>query len=103
MFFQQIVSNLGTIYLYNQDMNIDILMIWVIVGAIAGILIDAVWGGMKIGIVGAIVIGILGAIIGGWLFEKLGVQIISSWWDIILNAGIGAVILLVVIGVLRRD
>jgi len=45
------------IRLYNQNMNLDILMIWVIVGAIAGILVDAAWGGMKIGIVGAIVIG----------------------------------------------
>ena len=78
-------------------------MIWVIVGAIAGILVDAAWGGMKIGIVGAIVIGILGAIIGGWLFEKLGAQILSGWSDTILKAGIGAVIFLVVIGVLRRE
>jgi uncharacterized membrane protein YeaQ/YmgE (transglycosylase-associated protein family) len=84
-------------------MNIDILMIWVIVGAIAGILVDAVWGGMKIGIVGAIVIGILGAIIGGWLFDKLDWQIFTGWWDMVLKPVIGAVILLVIIGVLRRD
>jgi uncharacterized membrane protein YeaQ/YmgE (transglycosylase-associated protein family) len=78
-------------------------MIWIIVGAIVGILMDAIWGGMKIGIVGAIVIGILGAIIGGWVFEKLNLQIISGWWDTIFKAGIGALILLIVIGVLRRD
>lgn len=58
-------------------MNFNILMIWVIVGAIAGVLMDAIVGGMRIGMVGAIVICILGAVIGGWLFDQLQVTILS--------------------------
>jgi uncharacterized membrane protein YeaQ/YmgE (transglycosylase-associated protein family) len=84
-------------------MNLDNLMITVIVGAIAGILIDVIWGGMKIGIVGAIVIGILGAIIGAWIFSKFDLQFLTGWVDAILKPFIGAVIFLVVIGFLRRD
>jgi len=84
-------------------MNLDTLMISVIVGAIAGILIDVIWGGMKIGIVGAIVIGILGAIVGDWIFMKFDLQIFTGWVDTILKPFIGAAILLVVIGFLRRD
>ena len=91
------------IYLYNQDMNLDTLMIWVIVGAIAGILIDVIWGDMKIGVVGAIVIGILGAIIGGWIFTKFDLHIFKGWGDTFLKPFIGAVIFLVMIGILRRD
>lgn len=91
------------IFLYNQGMNLDSVMIWVIVGAIAGILIDVIWGNMKIGIVGAIVIGILGAIIGGWVFTKFNLHIFRGWGDFILKPFIGAVVFLVLIGFLRRD
>ena len=84
-------------------MNLDALMIWVIVGAIAGILIDVIWGDMKIGIVGAIVLGIIGAIIGGWVFTKFDLHIFKGWGDAILKPLIGAVVFLVVIGFLRRD
>ena len=84
-------------------MNLDTLMIWVIVGAIAGILIDLVWGDMKIGIVGAIVIGILGSNIGGRVFTKFDLNIFTGWEDAILKPFIGAIGFLVVIGFLHRD
>jgi len=84
-------------------MNLDTLMIWVIVGAMAGILIDLVWGDMKIGIVGAIVIGILGSNIGGRVFTKFDLNIFTGWEDAILKPFIGAIGFLVVIGFLHRD
>ena len=46
-------------------MTLDQLVLWIIVGGIAGLLADAVVKGIKVGLVGAIVVGILGAFIGG--------------------------------------
>ncbi len=83
-------------------MNFESLIIWIIVGAIAGIVLDTVMGGMRIGLVGAILIGVLGAIISGWAFQRFGVQILSGIVGTAIEALIGAVVLLLILGVIRR-
>ncbi len=83
-------------------MNFESLIIWIIVGAIAGIVLDTVMGGMRIGLVGAILIGVLGAIISGWAFQSFGVQILSGIVGTAIEASIGAVVLLLIFGVIRR-
>jgi uncharacterized membrane protein YeaQ/YmgE (transglycosylase-associated protein family) len=83
-------------------MNFESLIIWIIVGAIAGIVLDTVMGGMRIGLVGAILIGVLGAIISGWAFQSFGVQILSGIIGTAIEALVGAVILLLIFGVIRR-
>ena len=83
-------------------MNFESLIIWIIVGAIAGIVLDTVMGGMRIGLVGAILIGVMGAIISGWAFQSFGVQILSGIIGTAIEALIGAVILLLIFGVIRR-
>jgi uncharacterized membrane protein YeaQ/YmgE (transglycosylase-associated protein family) len=42
------------------------LLIWIVLGAIAGFLANLVMHG-RTGIIGTIVLGIIGAIVGGWL------------------------------------
>ena len=83
-------------------MNFESLIIWIIVGAIAGIVLDTVMGGMRIGLGGAILIGVLGAIISGWAFQRFGVQILSGIVGTAIEALIGAVVLLLILGVIRR-
>ena len=83
-------------------MNFESLIIWIIVGAIAGIVLDTIMGGMRIGLVGAILIGVLGAIISGWAFQSFGVQILSGIIGTAIEALVGAVILLLIFGVIRR-
>jgi uncharacterized membrane protein YeaQ/YmgE (transglycosylase-associated protein family) len=82
-------------------MTTNSLIIWIVVGAIAGIVVDAVMGGLRIGMVGAIVIGIVGAIISGWLFNYFGFHLFSGFITIIAEALIGSVVLLLVVGVFR--
>ena len=53
-------------------MSAEQILIWIVIGGIAGILAEALVGGLRSGLIGAIVVGILGAIIGGWLFVHLG-------------------------------
>ena len=49
-----------------------VLIIWLLVGLIAGFLASLVLRGSRYGILGNIVIGIIGAFIGGFLASLLG-------------------------------
>jgi len=83
-------------------MTIEQLVLWIIVGGIAGVLADALVKGIRVGLVGAIVIGILGAFIGGWLFGLLGVSLGGGLIGDILTATVGAIALLFLLRALRR-
>ena len=76
-------------------------VIWfLIVGVIAGWLAGVLMSGSGFGLIGDLVVGVIGALIGGLLFGGglLGGGVLSS----ILVATLGAVILLSVIGILKR-
>jgi uncharacterized membrane protein YeaQ/YmgE (transglycosylase-associated protein family) len=85
-------------------MELEGLLIFLIVGAIAGWLAGLVVRGGGFGLIGDIIIGIVGAVIAGWLLPKVGVTYIvrNAIVDQILFATIGAVILLLVIRLVRR-
>ncbi len=78
------------------------LIIWLLVGAIAGWLAGQVVKGYGLGLIGNIVVGIVGGAIAGWLLPRLGIFIGGGIIAEIINAVIGAVILLVVIGFVKR-
>jgi uncharacterized membrane protein YeaQ/YmgE (transglycosylase-associated protein family) len=78
-------------------------IIWLIVGAIAGWLAGQFVKGSGFGLIGDIVVGIIGAFIAGWLlpiihFPTIGPPIVND----IIDAFIGAVILLVIIRFVKR-
>ena len=83
-------------------MDIQSIIIWIIVGAIAGWLAGMVVKGGGFGLIGDIVVGIVGAIIAGWLLPQLGIVIGSGIIAAIIDAFIGAVILLVIIRLIKR-
>ena len=83
-------------------MTIEQVVIWIVVGGIAGLLADAVVKGIGVGLVGAIIVGILGAFIGGWLFGVLGISIGAGIVSDIITAFIGAVVLLLLLRAIRR-
>jgi uncharacterized membrane protein YeaQ/YmgE (transglycosylase-associated protein family) len=74
---------------------------WLIIGALAGWLAGRIVEGYGFGLVGNIVIGIVGACIGGLILPKLGI-IPTTTSGNFLAATMGAVILLVLLGILRR-
>ena len=84
-------------------MDAQHVVIWLIVGAIAGFLAGLVMQGGGFGLVGNIIVGILGAVVSGYLFPRLGVTIPISDPLIrtIVVATIGAIILLFIIGLVR--
>ena len=85
-------------------MDATTLIIWLIVGGVAGFLAGLIVKGYGLGLVGNIVVGIVGAVLAGWLLPQLGLgfslgsPIVTS----IVYTTIGAVILLVLIGLVRR-
>jgi uncharacterized membrane protein YeaQ/YmgE (transglycosylase-associated protein family) len=83
-------------------MTIEALIIWLIVGAVAGWLAGLIVKGIGFGLIGNIVVGIVGAFIAGWLLPKIGMGSgVGIGWAIV-HATIGAVILLVIIGLIKR-
>lgn len=83
-------------------MTLEQLVVWIVVGGLAGILADAVVSTVNVSLLEAIVVGIIGAFIGGWLFGALGVFPGGGILGSILTAFVGAVILLFLLGALRR-
>ncbi|MDZ4842067.1 MAG: GlsB/YeaQ/YmgE family stress response membrane protein [Hyphomicrobium aestuarii] len=83
-------------------MPIEALLVWLVIGAIAGFLAGTVVKGYGFGLVGNIVVGIIGAVIAGALLPRLGVGFNSDIVGQILSATLGAIGLLLVIGVVRR-
>ena len=79
----------------------DILWV-IIVGAIAGWLAGLVVKGAGFGLLGDIVIGILGAFVAGYLFPRLAVFLGGGLLGVILASAAGAVVLLVIVGLIRR-
>jgi len=83
-------------------MSLETILIWVIVGAVAGWLAGLVVRGFGFGLFGNIVIGILGAVLGGWLFGAIGFAFLPGIINTIITAFIGAVILLLIVRVVKR-
>jgi uncharacterized membrane protein YeaQ/YmgE (transglycosylase-associated protein family) len=85
-------------------MDITSLVIFLLVGLIAGWLAGKLVRGGGYGLLGDMVIGVLGAIIGGFLLPKvgLGALITVPILNQIVVATIGAVILLVVLRIIKH-
>ena len=83
-------------------MTVEALLIWVIVGAVAGWLAGLIVRGFGFGLVGNIIVGIIGAIFGGWLFGQLGFAFTTGIVNTIITAVIGAVVLLLIVRLVKR-
>jgi uncharacterized membrane protein YeaQ/YmgE (transglycosylase-associated protein family) len=82
--------------------GVESIIIMIIVGAIAGWLAGLIVRGFGFGLVWDILIGIVGAFIGVWLLTRLGISPFSGFVGSIINATIGAVVLLFIVGLIRR-
>jgi uncharacterized membrane protein YeaQ/YmgE (transglycosylase-associated protein family) len=83
-------------------MGIESIIVWLIVGAIAGWLAGLIVEGAGVGLIGNIVIGIVGAVVAGWLLPQLGVSLGTGVISAIINSAIGGVIVLVILALIRR-
>jgi uncharacterized membrane protein YeaQ/YmgE (transglycosylase-associated protein family) len=77
------------------------LILFLLIGAIAGWLAGNLMKGGGFGLIGNIVVGIIGAFIGGFLFGLLGISaggIIGS----LITATVGAAVLLWIVGIIKK-
>jgi uncharacterized membrane protein YeaQ/YmgE (transglycosylase-associated protein family) len=82
-------------------MAVNSIIVWVIVGGIAGTIADWLVSGVNMGCFGTVIIGIIGAFVGAWLLGALGVSIGSGLVNDIITAAIGAIVVLLGIRLLR--
>jgi uncharacterized membrane protein YeaQ/YmgE (transglycosylase-associated protein family) len=79
-------------------MNVDAqkLIIWAIIGIIAGWLASVVVGGGG-GLVRYLITGLIGAFVGGFVFQMAGwkLNLGNEWLDQIVVAFIGAIIVVI--------
>ena len=80
------------------------LIVFLLIGAIAGWLAGLIVRGFGFGLLGNIVVGIIGAFLAGWLLPTLGISftIVGPLVTSIVYAMIGAIVLLVIIGLIKR-
>jgi uncharacterized membrane protein YeaQ/YmgE (transglycosylase-associated protein family) len=76
-------------------LSVTNIVIWIVVGAIAGFLASKVLSGKGMGLIWDIVVGIVGAFVGGWLAGLVGISV-SNVFILVVVAFVGAVILLVI-------
>ncbi|MCL4273455.1 MAG: GlsB/YeaQ/YmgE family stress response membrane protein [Anaerolineales bacterium] len=83
-------------------MTLESIIIWIIVGGIAGTIADWLVSGIRLGCFGTVVIGIIGAFVGAWLLGQLNISIGSGIVNDVITASIGAIVLLLGLRLLRR-
>lgn len=77
------------------------IIAWIIIGIIAGWLAEKI---MKRdhGLITNLIVGVVGALIGGFIANSMGYDADGNWLPGILIATLGAVILLAILGLIRR-
>ena len=83
-------------------MDLQQTIVFLVIGAVAGWLAGQILKGGGFGVIGNVVVGILGALLGGWLFKVLKISIGGEWVGPIVTATVGAVVLLVLIGLMKK-
>ena len=84
-----------------MHMSSESLLVILFIGLVAGWLAGQIVRGTGFGIVGDIVVGIVGAFIGSWLLPRVGIHLGAGMVNEIVNATIGAILLLLVVRLLR--
>lgn len=76
------------------------LLVIIVVGIVAGWLAGRVMEGGGFGLIGDLLVGLVGAFIGDWLLPRLGIHLGAGVVSLIINAFIGAVVLLLILRLL---
>ncbi len=83
-------------------MTLEGILIFLLVGGVAGWLAGLIVRGGGFGIVGNIAVGIIGAFVAGFLFPVFSISLGAGIVGSIIHATIGAVLLLLIVRVLKR-
>ncbi len=77
------------------------LILFLVIGILAGFLAGKIMKGSGFGVLGDLVIGVVGAFLGGWLFSLFGISA-GGLLGTLVTALIGALFLLYLIRLVKR-
>jgi uncharacterized membrane protein YeaQ/YmgE (transglycosylase-associated protein family) len=77
------------------------LLLFLVVGVVAGFLAGKIMKGSGFGLVGDLVVGVIGAFIGGWVFGLLRISV-GGVLGLLVAAVVGALLLLYLLRAVRR-
>ena len=81
-------------------MTTQSLILFLVIGLLAGWLAGNIMKGGGFGLVGDLVVGVIGAFLGGWIFSLLGVSTYGLL-GMLITALVGAVVLLFLIRLVK--
>lgn len=84
-----------------MHMSTENLLVILFIGLVAGWLAGQIVRGTGFGVIGDILVGVVGAFIGSWLLPRFGIHLGTGMINEIVNATIGAILLLLVVRMLR--
>jgi len=82
-------------------MSVENLILFLVVGVVAGWMAGRIMKGAGFGLLGDMVVGVIGAFVGGWLFGLLGIAT-GGILGLLVTALVGALVLLYVIRLVKR-
>ncbi|MFI4973879.1 MAG: GlsB/YeaQ/YmgE family stress response membrane protein [Caulobacterales bacterium] len=83
-------------------MAVESLIIFLLVGAVAGWLAGIIVKGYGYGLAGNIIVGVVGSFVGGWLFGRFNLVHGNGMLGELVGATLGAIVLLFIIRFIRR-
>jgi uncharacterized membrane protein YeaQ/YmgE (transglycosylase-associated protein family) len=83
-----------------MSLSNESLLIIVLAGIFSGWLAGKIVDGGGFGLIGDLIVGVIGAFFGDWLMPRLNIHLGVGLLALILNATIGAIVLLVIIRVI---
>ena len=78
------------------------IVYFLLIGALAGWLAGQLMKGRGFGLAGNMVVGVIGSILGGTLFRSMGLIPNGSLISVLITALVGALVLLVLVGVIKK-
>ena len=77
------------------------IVLWLLIGALAGWLAGKFMKGGGFGVIGNVVLGIVGAVVGGFLFGLIGLET-TNWIGSLVTATVGAIAVLGLVRVIKK-
>jgi uncharacterized membrane protein YeaQ/YmgE (transglycosylase-associated protein family) len=78
------------------------IILWLLIGALAGFLAGKIFKGKGFGIIINIIVGIVGGWLGGWLFGVLGFHFLDGLIGSLITATVGAIVLLWILSLFKK-
>jgi len=82
-------------------MSVESLILFLLIGLVAGWLAGRIMRGGGFGLVGDLIVGVIGSLLGGWLFGLLGLWAGGLLGRLIV-AVVGAIVLLYLLRLIKR-